>query len=291
MIYYIDHKVLGGHLKQIFKTTLLLAALTGLFLAVGSYFGGQQGAFIALGMAFIMNFGMYWFSDKLVLKMQGAQPLDGKYPGVEKIVRQLAESDGLPMPKLYWVDTAIPNAFATGRNPKHAVVAVTSGIMEILTEKELRAVIAHELGHVKNRDMLVSTIAACVGGAISYIAQMAMFFGGNDEDTPNPIAAILMMILAPLAAMMIQMAVSRSREFLADEHSANVLHSGNDLASALQKLEDFKSAVPPLRPTPAEQTTNHLMFANMFSAQGMASLFSTHPSTEQRIARLKKLSS
>lgn len=277
-------------MKQIFKTTLLLAILTGLFLAVGSYFGGQQGALIALGMAFVMNFGMYWFSDKLVLKMQGARPLDGKYPEVERIVRQLADGDGLPMPKLYWVDTPIPNAFATGRSPKHAVVAVTSGIMDILNEKELRAVLAHELGHVKNRDMLVSTIAACVGGAISYLAQMAMFFGGgNDEDAPNPIAAILMMILAPLAAMMIQMAVSRSREFLADEHSAHVLHSGNDLASALTKLENFKASVPPLTPTPAEQTTNHLMFANMFSAQGIASLFSTHPSTEQRIARLKKL--
>ena len=279
-------------MKQILKTTLLLAALTGLFMAVGMFFGGQRGALIALGIAFVMNFGMYWFSDKMVLKMQGAQPLDGKYPEVERIVRQLADGDGLPMPKLYWVDTPIPNAFATGRSPKHAVVAVTSGIMDILNEKELRAVLAHELGHVKNRDMLVSTIAACVGGAISYIAQMAMFMGGgSDEEAPNPIAAILMMLLAPMAAMLIQMAVSRSREYLADEHSAHTLHSGNDLASALTKLENFKQSVPPLQPTPAEQTTNHLMFANMFSAGGVASLFSTHPTTEQRIARLKKLTS
>lgn len=277
-------------MKQIIKTTILLAALTGLFVAIGTVFGGRQGAFIALAIAFAMNFGMFWFSDKLVLKMQGAKPLDGQYPEVERIVRQLAEGDGLPIPKLYWVDTPIPNAFATGRSPKHAVVAVTSGIMDILNEKELRAVLAHELGHVKNRDMLVSTIAACVGGAISYLAQMAMFFGGNsEEDAPNPIAAILMMLLAPLAAMLIQMAVSRSREFLADEHSANTLHSGNDLASALMKLENFKQSTPPIQPTPAEQTTAHLMFANMFSARGMASLFSTHPSTEQRIARLKKI--
>ncbi|MBP9852903.1 MAG: Protease HtpX [Patescibacteria group bacterium] len=276
-------------MKQIIKTTILLAALTGLFVVIGRVFGGQQGALIALGIAFVMNFGMYWFSDKMVLKMQGAQPLDGKYPEVERIVTQLAANDGLPMPKLYWVDTPIPNAFATGRSPKHAVVAVTSGIMDILNEKELRAVLAHELGHVKNRDMLVSTIAACVGGAISYLAQMAMFFGGSDEDAPNPIAAILIMLLAPFAAMLIQMAVSRSREYLADEHSASVLHSGNDLASALMKLENFKQSVPPIQATPTEQTTAHLMFANMFSAQGIASLFSTHPSTEQRIARLKQL--
>lgn len=277
-------------MKQILKTTLLLAVLTGLFLAIGSYFGGQQGALIALGFAFMMNFGMYWFSDSLVLKMQGAQPINGKYPQVEKIVRQLADNDGLPMPKIYWVDTPIPNAFATGRSPKHAVVAVTAGIMDILNEKELRAVLAHELGHVKNRDMLVSTIAACVAGAISYLAQFAMFFGSSSEDdAPNPIAGLLMLILAPLAAMLIQMAVSRSREYLADEHSANVLHSGQDLASALTKLDDFKASVPPLQATPAEQTTNHLMFANMFSTQGIASLFSTHPSTEQRIARLKQI--
>lgn len=277
-------------MKQIFKTTMLLAALTGLFMAVGSLVGGRSGALIALVIAGFMNMGMYWFSDSLVLKMQRAQPLGNKYPEVKRIITELATHDGLPMPKLYWVDTPIPNAFATGRSPSHAAVAVTSGIMDILNEKELRAVLAHELGHVKNRDMLVSTIAATVAGAISFIAQFAMFAGGSsDDDAPNPIALIAMMIFAPLAAALIQMAVSRSREYLADEHSADVLHGGRDLASALTKLENFKASVPPLRASPSQETTNHLMFANMFSMQGMASLFSTHPSTADRIKRLQQL--
>lgn len=276
-------------MKQIFKTTLLLAALTGLFMVIGSMVGGRSGALTALVIAGFMNMGMYWFSDSLVLKMQRAQPLGNKYPEVKRIVTELTTHDGLPMPKLYWVDTPIPNAFATGRSPSHAAVAVTSGIMDILNEKELRAVLAHELGHVKNRDMLVSTVAATVAGAISFIAQFAMFAGdGNDDDAPNPIALIAMVIFAPLAAALIQMAVSRSREYLADEHSANVLHSGRDLASALKKLENFKASVPPLRPSPSQETTNHLMFANMFSMQGMASLFSTHPSTADRIKRLQQ---
>lgn len=278
-------------MKQILKTTLLLGLLTGLFMAVGTMIGGRSGALVALCMASIMNVGMYWFSDSIVLKMQRAQPLGNKYPEVTRIVTDLTTHDGLPMPKLYWVDTPIPNAFATGRSPSHAAVAVTSGIMDILNQKELRAVLAHELGHVKNRDMLVSTIAASVGGAISYLAQMAFFMGGSNDDdnAPNPIAAIAMMILAPLAAMMIQMAVSRSREYLADEHSAEVLHNGTDLASALTKLENFKASVPPLQPSPGEQASNHLMFTNMFSTAGLASLFSTHPSTTDRIKRLQRL--
>ena len=277
-------------MKQILKTTLLLAVLTGLFLGIGSFFGGQQGALIALLVAAVFNFGTYWFSSSLVLKMQGAKALDPQHPAyrtIEPMVRQLAQADGLPMPKLYYVDTPIPNAFATGRNPKHAVVAVTSGIMEILDDKELKAVLGHELGHVKNRDMLVSTVAATIAGAISYIAQFALFFGGSDDDAPNPIAAIAMMILAPLAAMLIQMAVSRSREFLADQHGAHLDGTGTHLASALQKLEDFKQNVPPIQPTPAEQSSAHLMFANMFSAGGIGSLFSTHPSTAARVERLK----
>ncbi len=277
-------------LASILKTTLLLAVLTGLFLGIGSFFGGQQGALIALVVAALFNFGTYWFSSSLVLKMQGAvalEPKDEVYHKIEPMVRDLANKDGLPMPKLYFVDTPIPNAFATGRNPKHAVVAVTSGIMEILNDAELKAVLGHELGHVKNRDMLISTIAATIAGAISYIAQFAFFFtGGNDEDAPNPIAAIAMMILAPFAALLIQMAVSRSREFAADQHGAHLDGTGSHLASALQKLEDFKGSVPPLQPTPGEQSTSHLMFANMFSMQGVASLFSTHPSTKDRVARL-----
>lgn len=271
------------------KTTLLLGIMTGLFLAVGYFLGGTNGMMVALGFAAISNFAMYWWSGSLVLKMQGAKPLDtSRYGNIERIVQDLAARDSLPMPKLFFVDTPIPNAFATGRNLANAVVAVTRGITEILNDNELRAVIAHELGHVKNNDMLVSTLAATIGGAISTIAQMAMWFGGNDENSPNPIAAIAMMILAPLAAMMIQMAVSRSREFGADEHSAHLLGSGNDLASALEKLDAVKPALRKYRPTPSQESTNHLMFMNMFNAQGLSALFSTHPSTEARIERLRQ---
>ena len=279
-------------MKQLFKTTILLAFLTGLFMAIGYFVGGQQGMLVALGFAAITNVGMYWFSDSIVLKMQGAKPLENsQYPQVARIVQELTTNDGLPMPKLYLVDTPIPNAFATGRSPSHAAVAVTTGIMGILTDAELRAVLAHEIGHVKNRDMLVSTVAATVAGAISYIAQLAFFLGGSrdDEGSSNPLAALAMVILAPIAAALIQMAVSRSREFLADEHSARVLHSGNDLASALTKLENFKRSVPPIEASPAEEATAHLMFTNMFSMSGIANLFSTHPSTEARIARLRQI--
>lgn len=263
--------------------------MTGLFMGVGYWLGGQSGALLALGIAAVMNFGTYWFSDKLVLKMQGATPLDEvRYPQVRKMVEQITTRDGLPMPRLYYVDTPVPNAFATGRSHNHAVVAVTAGIMEILNDKELYAVLAHEIGHVKNYDMLVSTIAATIGGAISYLAQMAFFFGGGDRDgDSNPLAAIAMMILAPLAATLIQLAVSRSREFGADAHSKEILGGdGRDLASALQKLESVKPALRNHRPTPNEEATAHLMFTNMFTMQGLSSLFSTHPSTEARVSRL-----
>ena len=265
-----------------------MAGLIGLFMLIGYLFGGQSGMLLALALGCGVNLFMYWFSGSLVVKMQGAKPLNGKYPEVERIVTDLTQRDNLPMPKLYYVDTPIPNAFATGRSPSHAVVAVTSGIMEILTESELRAVLAHELGHVKNRDMLVSTIAACMAGAISYIVQFAFIFGGNDrEGGGNPIAAIAAAILAPIAAMVIQMAISRAREFLADEHSAHTLGSGRELESALLKLESWKQSAPPLKPSPTEEATASLMFANMFSMQGLASLFSTHPSTADRVKRLR----
>jgi heat shock protein HtpX len=280
-------------MKSFAKTTLLLGVLTGLFLAVGYMLGGRGGAVIALIAATVMNFGMYWFSGSMVLKMQKAVPLDTKqYAHIEKSVRELTTKDNLPMPKLYFVDTPIPNAFATGRSPKHAVVAVTRGITEILNERELRAVIAHELGHVKNYDMLVSTIAAAVGGAISILAEMAFWggslFGDGDEDGGNLASSMAMLILAPFAAMMIQMAVSRSREFGADEHGAHLIGQGGDLASALQKLEDFKPNMAGLQPRPNEQATAHLMFTNMFSMQGLSSMFSTHPSTAARIERLRQ---
>jgi heat shock protein HtpX len=274
-------------MQQIFKTTILLALMTALFVAVGSIVGGRSGATTALFLAALMNFGMYWFSGSIVLKTQGAVPLDEKkYPNIVRIVRELTQADNLPMPNIYYVDSPVPNAFATGRNPKHAVVAVTAGILDILNDAELKAVLGHELGHVKNRDMLVSTIAATMAGAISWIAQMAYFVGGNDEDNPNPIAMLAMVLLAPLAATLIQLAVSRSREFLADEHGAQLDGTGTHLANALRKLENFKQHAPPIQPTPAEQAQAHLMFANMFTLGGFAGLFSTHPSTEARIARL-----
>lgn len=264
-----------------------MAGLTGLFMLVGYLFGGQSGMLMAFGIAAVMNFAMYWTSDSLVLKMQHAKPLGNRYPEVASIVQELAVKNQIPMPKLYYVDTPIPNAFATGRSPSHAAVAVTSGIMEILDRNELRAVLAHELGHVANRDMLVSTIAATMAGAISYLAQFAFFFGGSDRDgNSNPIAMILAVILAPLAAMVIQMAISRSREYLADRHSFDTVGDGQDLASALAKLEGWKRSVPPIVPTQTEQALSPLMFSNMFSMQGLAALFSTHPSTADRIRRL-----
>jgi heat shock protein HtpX len=268
--------------------------MTGLFLAVGYMLAGRSGAIMALGLATIMNVGMYWFSGSLVLKMQQAKPLDtALYPQVESMVRDITTKDNLPMPKLYFVDTPIPNAFATGRSPKHAVVAVTRGIMEILDDTELRAVLAHEIGHVKNYDMLVSAIAATIGGAISILAEMAFWggalFGGNDEEGGNPIGALAAMLLAPFAAMIIQMAVSRSREYGADAHSKEILGHGEDLIRALQKLEDFKPALAKYQPSPNQEATAHLMFTNMFNMRGLSSLFSTHPSTADRIKRLRSL--
>jgi heat shock protein HtpX len=282
------------YVTSIAKTTLLMAVLTGLFLGVGYLMGGRSGAVLALGLAAVMNFGMYWFSGSLVLKMQGAQPLDTKRFGfIKDMVEELVKADGLPMPALYFVDTPIPNAFATGRSPKHAVVAVTRGITDLLDEAELKAVLGHELGHVKNRDMLVSTIAATMGGAISMLAEMAFWMGGlfgsNDEEgSGNPIGSLAMFIIAPLAAMLIQMAVSRNREFMADDHGAKLVGSGQELASALQKLESFKPRMANLQPSPTQEATAHLMFMNMFHAEGLAGLFSTHPSTTARVERLLK---
>lgn len=259
--------------------------------------GGRSGAIIALGIAIIMNFGMYWFSDSIVLKMQKAEPLDEvKYKGIFTMVQRLASQANLPMPKLYFVDTPIPNAFATGKSYKHSVVAVTAGIVQLLNDKELESVLAHELSHIKNRDMLVSTVAASIGGAISILAEMAFWsgalFGGNSDDEDgggNILGSIAMMILAPLAAAIIQMAVSRSREYLADESGAKIIGHGDDLASALLKLESFKPNMSNYKISPNQEASNHLMFINMFNIDGLASLFSTHPSTESRVERLKKI--
>lgn len=276
---------------NVIKTTLLLTTLTILFMLIGYSMGGSSGALIALMLAGVMNFGMYWFSHKVVLKMQRAVPLDtNKYGFIEQIVKDLAKKDKLPMPKLYFVDTPIPNAFATGRSPKHGIVAVTRGITEILNEEELRAVLAHELGHIKNRDMLVSTIAATAAGAIAFIADLAFWGGalfGGDEDN-NLVGELALLILAPLAATLIQLAISRTREFGADSHAKHLLGDGENLASALKKLESFKPRMKNFRPHPRDQATAHLMFQNMFNMQGLGKLFSTHPSTEDRVNRLIK---
>lgn len=280
-------------MKQIIKSTLLLGFLTGLFIAIGYVIGGRQGMYIAFGFAVVMNFASYWFSDTIVLKMQKAQPLDTKkHSDIMQMVQDIAAKDNLPMPRLYMVSSEIPNAFATGRSPAKAVVAVTSGIVELLNPQELKAVIAHEIGHVKNRDILLSSIAATVAGAISLLAELAWwggaFFNGGDDERPNPLAMMAMIILAPLAATLIQLAISRSREYLADEHSAHVIGHGHDLASALQKLEDFKTGHV-VKGDAFQQSTSHLMFMNMFNAGMLAALFSTHPSTESRISRLRSL--
>ena len=282
-------------MKAAIKTTALLGIITGLFLAIGYTLGGRSGALIALGIATVMNFGMFWFSSTMVLKMQRAVPLDEKkYGNIRDMVSELVQRDSLPMPKLYFVDTPIPNAFATGRSYKHGVVAVTRGITELLNEAELRGVLAHELGHIKNRDMLVSTIAATIGGAISMLAEFAFWggalFGGNDEEGNNIFGSLAMLILAPFAAIMIQMAVSRTREFGADAHGAKLIGHGEDLASALEKLETFKPKMRNYRPHPREEATAHLMFANMFAMKGLTSLFSTHPSTAARVKRLRERS-
>lgn len=274
------------------KTTVLLALLTGLFIAIGGWFGGQSGMVVALGLALVMNFAAYWFSDKIVLRMYGAQPLsEAQAPGVYGIVRNLATRAGMPMPKLYLISSPTPNAFATGRNPDHAAVAVTEGILRIMSAEELEGVLAHELSHVLNRDVLISTIAATLAGAVMMLADMARwaaFFGSsrdNEEGGSNPIGLFLMAILAPLAALLIQTAVSRSREYQADASGARLTHRPLGLASALQKLQQANQMVP-MNASPA---TAHLFIVNPLSARTLMSLFSTHPPIEDRIARLRAM--
>jgi heat shock protein HtpX len=274
------------------KTTVLLALLTGLFIAIGGWFGGRPGMVVALGLALVMNFAAYWFSDKIVLRMYGAQPLsEAQAPGVYGIVRNLATRAGMPMPKLYLISSPTPNAFATGRNPDHAAVAVTDGILRIMSAEELEGVLAHELSHVLNRDVLISTIAATLAGAVMMLADMARwaaFFGSsrdNEEGGSNPIGLFLMAILAPLAALLIQTAVSRSREYQADASGARLTHRPLGLASALQKLQQANQMVP----MDASPATAHLFIVNPLSGRTLMSLFSTHPPIEDRIARLRAM--
>jgi heat shock protein HtpX len=279
------------------RTTILLAVLTALLIWIGDMLGGRQGAIIALLLAGGMNFFSYWFSDKIVIKMYGGQEVTAQDdPELYGMVQDLTQRAGLPMPKVYLLPQDTPNAFATGRNPEHAAVAVTDGIRRILNKRELAGVLGHELSHVKNRDILVSTIAATLAGAISYLAQMAqwaMIFGGNrdrdDEGGSNIFGLIVMMIVAPIAAMLIQMAVSRSREYGADEGGAKVTGDPLALASALRKLHMGAQNIPLHVNNATANATAHMFIVNPLTGHGLASLFSTHPPMEERIARLEAM--
>ena len=269
-----------------FKTSLLMAGIVALFGVVGAALGGGQGMLVALVLAAAMNFFAYWFSDKMVLRMYNAREVDAAgAPQLYGVVHELAQRAGLPMPKVYLIDEAQPNAFATGRNPEHAAVAATTGILQLLSARELRGVIAHELAHVKHRDILTSTIAATVAGAISSLAHMFMFLGGGDENRPNPVVGLLVMILAPIAAMLIQFAISRAREFGADHGGAEISGDPQALASALEKIERYAHEVP-LAAAERHPETAQMMIINPLTGEGIAGLFSTHPATRERIARL-----
>ena len=273
---------------NLMKTAVLMAAITALFMAAGAMLGGRNGMVLALLMAVGMNFFSYWFSDKLVLKMYCAREVDaGSAPQFYRMVAELAQRAGLPMPKVYLIEDDAPNAFATGRNPRHAAVAATTGILRVLSERELRGVMAHELAHVKHRDILISTISATMAGAISMLANVAMMFGGRGGDgrPHNPIAGLLVMLLAPLAASLIQMAISRSREFEADRGGAEISGDPQALASALQKIQRFARGVP-MAAAERHPETAQMMIVNPLSGGGLRGLFSTHPSTEERVARL-----
>lgn len=273
---------------NLMKTAVLMAAITALFMAIGSVLGGQQGMAIALVVALGMNFFSYWFSDKMVLKMYNAQEVDAaSAPQFYAMVRELAAKAELPMPKVYLINEDAPNAFATGRNPQNAAVAATTGILRVLSERELRGVMAHELAHVKHRDILISTISATMAGAISMLANFAMFFGGrNSEGRPaNPIAGILVMLLAPLAASLIQMAISRAREFEADRGGAEISGDPQALASALQKIQRYAQGIP-MEAAERHPETAQMMIMNPLSGGGLRGLFSTHPATEERVAKL-----
>jgi heat shock protein HtpX len=281
-----------------FRTTMLLAALTALVVWIGNMFGGPNGAVIALVFAGAMNFFSYWFSDKIVLKMYGAQEISANDdPELFGLVQELAGRGGLPMPKVYIIPEDTPNAFATGRNPEHAAVAVTQGIRRILTKRELAGVLGHELTHVKNRDILISSIAATLAGAITYLAHMAqwgMIFGGgrsrDDEGGGSGIFGLLfMMIVAPIAAMLIQMAVSRSREYMADAGGAKISGDPLALADALRKLEMGAQNIPLQVSDATANSTAHMFIVSPLSGGGLANLFSTHPAMKERIARLEAM--
>jgi heat shock protein HtpX len=267
------------------KTAFLLTLMTLVLLAIGEYFGGRNGLVMALIFAGIMNFVSYFFSDKIALAMYRAQPVTRQQaPRVYGIVERLTQRTGLPMPKLYVIPTDSPNAFATGRNPNHASVAVTQGILSLLTDEEMEGVLAHELGHVRNRDILISSVAATIAGAITVLARMGFWFGGgrDDRDRGGGFGALLMLILAPIAAFLIQMAVSRSREYAADDTGAHITGNPYALANALKKLDAYSRRIP----MQASPSTAHLFIIQPLLGMDFASLFSTHPPVAKRIERL-----
>jgi heat shock protein HtpX len=272
------------------KTAMLMAAIMALFGVVGGMVGGRSGMLLALVFGGAMNVFSYWFSDKMVLKMYNAQEVDeSSAPQFYGMVRDLAQRAGLPMPRVYLIDEQQPNAFATGRNPEHAAVAATTGILHLLSARELRGVMAHELSHVRHRDILISTISATMAGAISALANFAMLFGGRSDDgrPANPLAGIAVALLAPLAASLIQMAISRSREYEADRGGAEISGDPDALADALGKIQMYAEGRIPLGPAEAHPETAQMMILNPLSAGGIKGLFSTHPPTEERIARLR----
>ncbi|MCS6873268.1 MAG: zinc metalloprotease HtpX [Pyrinomonadaceae bacterium] len=273
------------------KTVALLGFLTALFLFIGNLLGGYIGLVIAAVLAAFMNFGAYWFSDRIVLRMYNAKEVGrSEAPELYEMIAELSKAANIPMPRVYIIPEESPNAFATGRNPKNAAVAVTEGILQLLDRKELYGVLAHEIAHIKNRDTLIMTVAGALAGAISFLADMAfwssIFGGSDDEEGSNPVVGILAMIVAPLAAMLIQFSISRSREFIADETGARLSGDPLALASALRKIEAWSQRIPIHS---GNQATSHLFIVNPFSGMSLSRLFSTHPATEERIKRLEAM--
>jgi heat shock protein HtpX len=280
------NQVTQSNWKAGIRTTILLATLTGMLVALGALIGGPSTAALFLGIGLLINLGSYWFSDKIALKMSRAEPLaEDQEPRLHQIVRELAFSAGIPMPKLYMIPADQPNAFATGRNPKHSAVAVTRGITQLLSEAELRGVLAHELAHIRNRDILTTSIAAAIGGAITWIAYMLLWFGSDDESPLGLVGALAMTLLAPIAATLIQLGISRQREFAADATGARIAGSSNALADALERLEAGAQAMP-MR---VNQAAEPLFIVKPFAGRGMAALFSTHPPIEERVRRLRAM--